>query len=89
MAGVAWAQTRGISRVEVRVDDGAWADAELAPPVDADLWRPWVLPTDFASGRHTLAVRATTTDGETQPETTAEPFPSGATGWHTIEVTVT
>jgi DMSO/TMAO reductase YedYZ molybdopterin-dependent catalytic subunit len=89
VAGVAWAQTRGISRVEVRVDDGAWADAQLAPSADADLWRPWVLPTEFARGRHTVTVRATTADGETQPENTADPFPSGATGWHSIEVIAT
>ena len=86
---MAWAQTRGIARVEVRVDDGDWADADLAPSADADLWRPWVLRADFAPGRHTLTVRATTADGETQPETRADPFPSGATGWHTVEVTVT
>jgi hypothetical protein len=89
VAGVAWAQTRGISRVEVRLDDGAWADAELAPSADADLWRPWVLRSDFAPGRHTLTVRATAGDGEVQPETRTDPFPSGATGWHTIQVTAT
>ena len=50
IAGVAWAQTRGIARVEVRVDDEDWLEAELAPEVDADLWRQWVLPYDFAAG---------------------------------------
>ena len=89
VAGVAWAQTRGIARVEVRIDDGDWADADLAPAGDVDLWRPWVLRAEFAPGRHTLAVRATTADGETQPDTRADPFPSGATGWHTVQVTVT
>jgi hypothetical protein len=89
VAGVAWAQTRGIGRVEVRIDDGDWADADLAPSADVDLWRPWVLRAEFAPGRHTLTVRATTTDGETQPGTRADPFPSGATGWHTVQVTVT
>ena len=89
VAGVAWAQTRGIARVEVRIDDEDWADADLAPSADVDLWRPWVLRTEFAPGRHTLTVRATTADGETQPDTRADPFPSGATGWHTVQVTVT
>src|ERR671916_300343 len=64
IAGVARAQTRGISRVEVRVDDGDWREAELSPQVDADLWRQWVLPHDFAPGRHTVTVRATGADGE-------------------------
>lgn len=89
IAGVAWAQTRGIGRVEVRVDEGAWTDADLAPSADADLWRPWVRRHDFAPGRHTLTVRATTVDGETQPEAPTDPFPSGATGWHRVTVNVT
>jgi hypothetical protein len=88
IAGVAWAQTRGISRVEVRVDDGAWTDAELAPAADADLWRQWVLRHDFTPGRHTVTVRATSADGEVQPEARADPYPSGATGWHSTEVLV-
>ncbi|MCW2763954.1 MAG: oxidoreductase molybdopterin binding protein, partial [Marmoricola sp.] len=86
IAGVAWAQTRGISRVEVRVDDGEWTAAELAEETDADLWRQWVLPFDFAVGRHTITVRATSTDGEVQTEAPADPFPAGATGWHTTQV---
>ena len=86
VAGVAWAQTRGIARVEVKVDDEDWAEAELAPEVDADLWRQWVLPYDFTAGRHALTVRATSSDGETQSEERARPFPSGASGWHTVQV---
>jgi DMSO/TMAO reductase YedYZ molybdopterin-dependent catalytic subunit len=86
IAGVAWAQTRGISRVEVKVDDGAWAEAELAPEVDADLWRQWVLPHDFTAGRHTVSVRATGADGEVQTEAREGPFPAGASGWHTTQV---
>ena len=86
IAGVAWAQTRGIATVEVRVDDGDWAEAELSPEVDADLWRQWVLPYDFTPGRHSITVRATSVDGEVQPEARAAPFPSGATGWHSIQV---
>ncbi|HEV7187585.1 MAG TPA: molybdopterin-binding protein, partial [Blastococcus sp.] len=79
----------GIGRVEVRVDEGPWTDADLAPSADADLWRPWVRRHVFAPGRHTLTVRATTVDGETQPEAPTDPFPSGATGWHRVTVNVT
>jgi DMSO/TMAO reductase YedYZ molybdopterin-dependent catalytic subunit len=89
IAGVAWAQTRGIAAVEVRVDDGDWLPAELAPAVDADLWRQWVLPYDFVTGSYQLTVRATTTDGEVQTADRTEPFPSGATGLHSIRVLVT
>ncbi|MGY1752847.1 molybdopterin-dependent oxidoreductase [Blastococcus sp. SYSU D01042] len=87
VAGVAWAQTRGIAAVEVRVDDGDWVQARLSPPVDADVWRQWVLPVDFAPGRHTVTVRATGADGEVQTDARATPFPAGSTGWHSIEVT--
>ncbi|RBY92382.1 molybdopterin-binding oxidoreductase [Blastococcus sp. TBT05-19] len=89
IAGVAWAQTRGIARVEVRVDDEDWVEAELSPEVDADLWRQWVLPYDFATGQHDLTVRATSKDGETQTEERAAPFPNGASGWHSVRVITT
>ena len=88
VAGVAWAQTRGIAAVEVRVDDGEWQEARLSPEVDADLWRQWVLPHDFTPGRHVLTVRATSADGEVQTEERADPFPAGSTGWHSVEVQV-
>src|SRR3712207_8942457 len=60
IAGVAWAQTRGISAVEVRVDEGPWLLARLSPRVDADLWRQWVLPHDFAprSEEHTSELQS-------------------------------
>jgi DMSO/TMAO reductase YedYZ molybdopterin-dependent catalytic subunit len=86
IAGVAWAQTRGIARVEVRVDEEEWAEAELSPEVDADVWRQWVLPYDFRPGRHSITVRATSADGEVQTDKRAAPFPAGASGWHSIQV---
>ena len=86
IAGVAWAQTRGVARVEVRVDEGEWQEAELAPQVDADLWRQWVLPYDFAPGSYQLTVRATAADGEVQTDQRATPFPNGASGLHSIRV---
>ncbi len=89
IAGVAWAQHRGVKRVEVRVDGGAWAEASLATVDTVDTWRQWVFEWDAVSGGHTLEVRATDATGETQPETRADPFPNGATGWHSVVVTVT
>ena len=86
IAGVAWAQTRGIARVEVRVDEEDWAQAQLSPEVDADLWRQWVLPYDFPPGRHSITVRATTADGQLQTEDRAAPFPAGSSGWHSVQV---
>jgi DMSO/TMAO reductase YedYZ molybdopterin-dependent catalytic subunit len=89
IAGVAWAQTRGIGAVEVRVDDGPWLPAQLSPQVDADLWRQWVLPHDFAPGSYQLTVRATSAEGEVQTAERAEPFPAGSSGLHSIRVNAT
>ena len=89
VAGVAWAQTRGIERVEVRVDDGPWRDAELAAAVNDVTWRQWKWPWDTAGlspGRHQLTVRATEAGGRVQTEERARPFPDGASGWHSVAV---
>jgi DMSO/TMAO reductase YedYZ molybdopterin-dependent catalytic subunit len=88
VAGVAWAQHRGIDHVEVRVDDGAWSRAELGAEDTIDTWRQWVHRWDARPGTHTIAVRATDGDGDTQPAGRAPPFPDGATGHHTIVVEV-
>jgi DMSO/TMAO reductase YedYZ molybdopterin-dependent catalytic subunit len=88
VAGVAWAQHRGIDRVEVRVDDGPWTDADLGTEDTIDTWRQWVYRWSATSGPHTLAVRATDGDGGTQTADRAAPFPDGATGHHTISVDV-
>jgi DMSO/TMAO reductase YedYZ molybdopterin-dependent catalytic subunit len=90
VAGVAWAQTRGIDKVEVRVDGGPWQQATLAPQANVDSWRQWVWDwTPTASGLATLEARATDGNGVVQPDTRRPPFPDGATGWHNVVVTVT
>jgi DMSO/TMAO reductase YedYZ molybdopterin-dependent catalytic subunit len=86
VAGVAWAQGRGIERVEVRIDENDWTDADLSPADEPDTWRQWVLPYEFTRGSHLITVRATATDGEVQTDERADPFPDGATGWHRIRV---
>lgn len=88
VAGVAWAQHRGISRVEVRVDGGRWNRARLGPVASKDTWRQWVWTWQAAPGEHVLQVRATDGTGATQVSTATDPFPSGATGWHSVPVTV-
>lgn len=88
VAGVAWAQHRGIAAVQVRVDDGDWNDARLAAVPSTDTWRQWVWEWDAEPGDHRLQVRATTMDGEVQTSDQAPPAPDGASGWHTIDVTV-
>jgi DMSO/TMAO reductase YedYZ molybdopterin-dependent catalytic subunit len=86
VAGVAWAQHRGIERVQVRVDEGDWNDATLAAQDTTDTWRQWRWAWDATAGDHTLQVRATDADGVAQPQERVTPFPDGATGWHTVVV---
>ncbi|MEU6014128.1 molybdopterin-dependent oxidoreductase [Streptomyces sp. NPDC047515] len=88
VAGVAWAQHRGISRVEVRVDGGDWHTARLAAADSRDTWRQWVWEWPATSGRHTLEVRATDGTGATQTGDRVGTVPNGATGWHSVVVDV-
>ncbi|MGH2679285.1 MAG: molybdopterin-dependent oxidoreductase, partial [Actinomycetota bacterium] len=88
VAGVAWAQHRGIDRVEVRVDDGGWNETELGVEDTIDTWRQWVYQWAATPGSHSLAVRATDGEGETQTAGLAPPFPDGATGHHTIRLEI-
>lgn len=88
VAGVAWAQRRGISGVEVQVDGGLWERAELLPTPSPDTWVQWRHRWRATLGGHTLRVRAVDGRGDTQPERRVTPFPDGATGWHTLAVTV-
>ncbi|BCJ44368.1 oxidoreductase [Actinoplanes ianthinogenes] len=88
VAGVAWAQHRGIAKVEVQVDDGPWEVATLAPAVSDDTWRQWTHTWQAAPGKHVLRVRATDLDGYTQTSDLADPAPDGATGWHQVAVAV-
>lgn len=88
IGGVAWAQHRGISKVEVRVDNGPWQEAKLAAVPSIDTWRQWTLAWTATPGKHRLTVRATDNGGETQTEAVAPPDPDGATGWHSVQVEV-
>lgn len=82
VAGTAWAQHRGIDRVEVRVDEGQWSDATLSDEYSIDTWRMWSWTWDAEPGLHTLHVRATDRTGEVQTEERRPTVPDGATGWH-------
>ncbi len=88
VAGVAWAQHRGIEAVEVQVDGGPWLAAELATEDTVDTWRQWRYRWPATPGLHSIAVRATDGDGVVQTADPVPPFPDGATGHHTIVVDV-
>ncbi|WP_273842168.1 molybdopterin-dependent oxidoreductase [Rubrobacter calidifluminis] len=89
IGGVAWAPHRGISKVEVSTDGGrSWHAAKLARSLSPDAWRQYVYYWNATPGSHTLQVRATDGTGKTQTPRQSPPHPSGATGYHTIRVSV-
>ncbi|HEY6424135.1 MAG TPA: molybdopterin-dependent oxidoreductase [Pseudonocardiaceae bacterium] len=88
ITGIAWAQTRGIEKVEVRLDHGEWRTAQLATEVNKDTWRMWRLPGRWETGKHVAEVRATDQTGYTQTADRAAPIPDGASGWHSVSFTV-
>ncbi|WP_306359964.1 molybdopterin-dependent oxidoreductase [Nocardia sp. CC227C] len=88
VAGVAWAQRRGIDSVEVQVDNQPWQPATLAAEYSVDTWRQWTWEWSATPGTHTLRVRATDRTGEQQAEQRTPPFPDGSTGWHNRVITV-
>lgn len=88
IGGVAWAQTNGIKKVEVRIDGGAWQEAVLGPDAGNDYWRQWYLRWDATPGSHNLAVRALGNDGTEQTAVRARSFPDGSSGIQEILVNV-
>ncbi|WP_293772081.1 molybdopterin-dependent oxidoreductase [Sporichthya sp.] len=89
LAGMSWAVHRGVSKVEVLIDDEPFV-AQLAPWDNPDTWRQWRLPNWKATkGDHTIAVRATDILGEVQSARRARPDPDGASGYHTVVLPVT
>jgi DMSO/TMAO reductase YedYZ molybdopterin-dependent catalytic subunit len=88
VAGVAWAQHKGVAAVEVRVDSGPWHEARLASVPDIDTWRQWVWEWDATPGTHLITARATDATGYTQTAVQEPPPPNGASGYPTVSVTV-
>ncbi len=88
VAGVAWSPHTGIDSVQVRVDEGAWEDAELASELSIDTWRQWSYRWDATRGNHHLTVRATDANGQPQSTKVVDVFPDGSEGLHAINVTV-
>ena len=88
VAGVAWAPDRGISAVQVRIDDGAWQVARISRPISRATWVQWALAWAAAPGRHSLEVRAIDGAGDVQTDQASSALPDGARGHHRIFVTV-
>lgn len=89
IGGVAWAQSVGIERVEVKIDDGDWQDVDLAAQDNVNTWRQWSWTwEDATEGTHQVTVRATDADGTTQTSDRVPIAPDGSTGWHNVRFRV-
>ena len=90
VAGMAWAQHRGISAVQVQVDDGEWQDATLSGDVSIDTWRQWSYAWQATEpGNHTVRCRAIDGTGAMQTDEVRGVMPDGATGLDARQVSVT
>ena len=88
VAGVAWAPRSRISRVEIKVDGDGWKSATLGPDLAQTTWRQWWIDTPLPVGLHTIVVRAYDETGAMQTEQVRDIEPDGATGWHSVVITV-
>ncbi len=86
IAGVAWAPSRAIEKVEVQVDEEPWVEADLSRETTINSWRQWMVTWNATPGQHQVRVRATDGTNTTQTPEISNPAPDGATGWHTIQV---
>ena len=89
IAGIAFGGDRGISKVEVSTDDGeTWKTAKIKEPLSHYTWVLWTagfIPKEEGNN-YKIIVRATDKEGQVQTSELREPFPDGATGYHTISI---
>jgi DMSO/TMAO reductase YedYZ molybdopterin-dependent catalytic subunit len=88
ISGIAYAQPKGVDKVEVRMNAGPWRTAQLATEVNPSTWRMWRCEFTLKSGSYTVESRATDRSGYTQTSAQVSPLPDGATGWPSIVFTV-
>ena len=90
LAGVAFAGTRGVQKVEFSTDGaGSWTEAQFAAPLSPFTWVLWQATwTPGAEGAYRLHVRATDGGGALQDGRAAGSYPTGAAGYHSIQVNV-
>jgi hypothetical protein len=91
VTGYAIGDTSGISKVEISTDGGShWQEVEIfSNPHPSQVWALWKFVWKNApKGKQTLKARATDGRGKLQSSIDSGEWPDGATGYHTIEVTV-
>jgi DMSO/TMAO reductase YedYZ molybdopterin-dependent catalytic subunit len=90
VSGIAFAGSRGISKVELSFDDGkTWRQVDLLPPTSPLSWVFWTTTWQAdTTGPQSIQVRAYDGSGQAQIAEQTDPFPSGATGYHRISVRI-
>jgi hypothetical protein len=89
VGGVAFAGDRGISAVEVSSDAGkTWQSAQVKPGLSPNTWQLW--RADIQVDRSARDIRVRAADGQNRPQAREQsaPFPSGATGYHSVSIAV-
>jgi DMSO/TMAO reductase YedYZ molybdopterin-dependent catalytic subunit len=85
IAGVAFSGNKGISEVDVSLDNGnTWQHAVLQKPLSNLTWVLWEIPWTPAKGTYSIVVRAIDMEGNVQDPSQASPLPDGSSGYHTI-----
>ena len=90
LAGVAFAGTRGIEKVEYSTNaGGSWTEAQFAAPLSPLTWVLWQATwTPSSEGAYQLEVRATDGTGAQQDSRPAPSYPTGSAGYHTVQVNI-
>ena len=90
LAGVAFAGSRGISRVEYSTDGGRnWLTADLRAPLSTLTWVLWNGDwTPRQEGTYVLQVRTVDGTGASQEPAASASYPSGASGYHKIRIDI-
>jgi hypothetical protein len=88
IGGIAFAGARGIQSVELQMDDGEWRQAEIDRPLSHLTWVLWRAAVSLPPGEHKITVRTTDGDGNLQTDRKSPTQPDGATGYHSINITV-
>jgi hypothetical protein len=86
MGGITWTGARGISKIEVQVDNGGWDEAVLRTPALSPLtWMQWRYDWPVQSGQHTAQVRAYDGNGDLQVLESVGRRPDGSTGIDSVD----
>ena len=80
IGGIAYSGAKGISKVEIQVDDGPWQSAALREPLSELTWVIWRYDWPFSEGKHYFAVRCYDGEGVLQQTEKRQAGPNGATG---------